>query len=129
MTMTVLVVEDEALIRAFAADVLEEAGFEVVKASSGDDAVLVLNRRSDVIILFTDMEMPGRLNGLALAHFVREHHPGIRIMITSGRLRPKAGDMPADAIFFEKPYAPDALICACQQLMNGNSVGVEALRP
>ena len=115
MSAVVLLVEDEALVRAFAADVLEEAGFEVVEAPSADYAILVLDRRSDVMIVFTDVEMPGQLDGLDLARFVHGHYPGIRIMIASGRARPTAGDFPTGAIFFPKPYASETLISACRQ--------------
>jgi len=113
MTMAALVVEDEALVRAFAADVLEEAGFEVVEAPSADYAVMVLGRRSDIVVVFTDIEMPGDLNGLDLARFVEDHYPGIRIMIASGRTRPAPDEIPASAIFFPKPYASNTLLQAC----------------
>jgi CheY-like chemotaxis protein len=117
LSAVVLLVEDEALVRAFAADILEEAGFEVVEAPSADYAILVLDRRSDVVVVFTDVDMPGRLNGLDLARFVRDRYPGIRIIIASGRARPGAGDLPTDAVFFEKPYTPETIVRACQTLV------------
>jgi two-component system, response regulator PdtaR len=113
VTVAVLVVEDEALVRAFAAEVLEEAGYEVIEAPSADFALLVLGRRPDVVIVFTDVDMPGRLTGLDLARLVENHYPGIRIIIASGRTLPESTDMPAGAIFFEKPYASEALLKAC----------------
>jgi DNA-binding NtrC family response regulator len=115
MTRVVLVVEDEALVRALAADVLEEAGFEVVEAPSADYAMVVLDRRSDVLVVFTDIEMPGRLTGLDLARFVADHYPGIRIVIASGRTQPAPEDIPASALFLPKPYAPETLVTACHK--------------
>jgi CheY-like chemotaxis protein len=116
MTRVVLVVEDEALVRAFAADVLEEAGFEVIEAPSADYAVVVLGRRSDVVVLFTDIEMPGDLNGLDLARFVHDQYPAIRIVVVSGRARPAAGDLPPNVIFFAKPYSAETIIRAARNM-------------
>jgi DNA-binding NtrC family response regulator len=105
----VLVVEDEPLVRAMAVDVLEDAGFEVIEASTADYAVTVLDAREDIRVLFTDVEMPGRLNGFQLARIVQDHHHRVRVIIGSGRARPSAGDMAPHAVFLEKPYAPETL--------------------
>ena len=84
----VLVVEDEALIRMLAVDVLEEAGFEVIEAPSADYAVLVLDKRDDIRVVFTDVDMPGRLNGFQLARHIQDHHHRVRVIIGSGKCRP-----------------------------------------
>jgi two-component system, response regulator PdtaR len=109
MTPAVLVVEDEPLVRALAADVLEEAGFVVIEAPSADYALVVLDKRSDVAVVFTDVEMPGNQNGLDLARFVSDHYPNITIVIASGRVRPGPGEIPPNALFLPKPYRPEAL--------------------
>lgn len=115
--MVVLVVEDEPLVRAMAADVLEEAGFEVIEAPTADHALTVLESRSDVRVLFTDVEMPGRRNGFELARIVEDHHHRIRVIIGSGRARPAAGDMSPASIFLSKPYTPDALVKAVRTVL------------
>jgi two-component system, response regulator PdtaR len=117
MTPAVLVVEDEPLIRAFAADVLEEAGFPVIEAPSADCALVVLDKRSDVAVVFTDVEMPGNQNGLDLARFVSDHYPNITIIIASGRVRPGPGEIPPNALFLTKPYGPQTLIKAFETLV------------
>jgi CheY-like chemotaxis protein len=82
----VLVVEDETLVRLFASDFLDEAGFKVFEAVNADEALAVLQARPDVQAIVTDIEMPGAMNGIALAKAVRERWPGVRIVIISGRL-------------------------------------------
>jgi CheY-like chemotaxis protein len=99
----VLIVDDEPLIRMIAADALVEAGFSVVEAGSADHALELLKSRPDVGILFTDVNMPGALDGIALAHLVHSAWPDIKIVVTSGRALPAA--LPDDGKFLEKPYA------------------------
>src|SRR5271154_3635956 len=81
----VLVVEDEFLIRINAAEMIEEAGFEVVEASTADEAVAILEARLDIAVVFTDIQMPGTMDGLKLARAVRGRWPPIKIIATSGR--------------------------------------------
>ena len=73
----VLVVEDEALLRLLVVEVLEEAGFEVIEACTADDAVILLVQRSDIRVVFTDVNMPGCLDGFQLARHVQDHHCGV----------------------------------------------------
>jgi two-component system, response regulator PdtaR len=84
----VLVVEDEPLVRAMAVDVLEEAGFDVLEAPTADYALLVLERRQDIRVLVTDVDMPGSLNGFQLARIVQDHFHRVRVIVVSGRSRP-----------------------------------------
>ena len=83
----------------FAADLLEEAGFEVIEAPSGDYAALVLAKRGDIRVVFTDVEMPGQLNGFQLATMVHNVYKGVGVVIGSGRAGPRLGDIPSNAIF------------------------------
>lgn len=99
----VLVVEDEPLIRLDVASYLAEAGFTVCEAADGEQALELLNCRDDIRAVFTDIEMPGSINGLDLAAVVRETWPDITVIVTSGRVRPN-GELPEGADFFEKPY-------------------------
>ena len=104
----VLVVEDEPLVRMDAADVLEQAGFEVIEAADARSAQEALERRSDIGVLFTDVQMPGAMNGLDLAWLVHDRWPRIGLVITSGHLRPEQQGLPDGAVFIAKPYAEQA---------------------
>jgi CheY-like chemotaxis protein len=96
----------------FATDVLEDAGYKVIEAVNAQEALTLLEARPDVRVLFTDVEMPtgGDMDGLLLAHLVSKRWPNIGIVITSGRLEPKDGDLPEGARFLAKPYRPSDLI-------------------
>jgi two-component system, response regulator PdtaR len=106
----VLLVEDEPLVRMFGADVLEEAGFEVVEAVDGDAALAVLEARADIDLLFTDVNMPGSLDGLDLARVVHERRPEIKLLIASGQVRLSEDEIPGHGRFLPKPYGPDAIL-------------------
>ncbi|HEX2556411.1 MAG TPA: response regulator [Microvirga sp.] len=100
----VLVVEDEPVVRMDAADTLEDAGFEVVEAATARAALALLEKRSgDVAALFTDVDMPGDMDGLELAGIVHHRWPHIAIVVTSGVVR-VAGSLPSGGIFLAKPY-------------------------
>ena len=94
----------------FGADVLEEAGFEVLEAVDGDAALAVLEARPDIDVLFTDVNMPGSLDGLDLARLVHARRPDIKLLIASGQVRLGADDIPDAGRFLPKPYAPDAIL-------------------
>ena len=100
----VLVVEDEPILRMMAVDVVEEAGFEVVEAAGAEDAIAILETRFDIRIVFTDIDMPGGMDGMKLAAAIRDRWPPIDIIITSGKFTPRTEDMPARGVFFSKPY-------------------------
>ena len=104
MTIGILIVEDEFLLRMDAADFLEEAGFKVYEASNADEAIALLESHDDIRAVFTDIHMPGSMDGLKLAHFVRGRWPPIRLIITSGRARPRDEDLPSGSGFVGKPY-------------------------
>ena len=95
MPLVVVVAEDEALIRMMAVDALTEAGFAVVEAGHAEDALAVLAAQSnDIHVLFTDIHMPGSMNGLELTHHVRDHWPWIALIVASGKARPLAAELP-----------------------------------
>jgi DNA-binding NtrC family response regulator len=106
----VLLVEDEFLIRVHAAEVIREAGFEVIEAINADEAIVILETRRDIRVLFTDIQMPGSMDGLKLAHAVRHRWPPVHIIATSGHQTVKEGDLPAGSLFFAKPYSPDRIV-------------------
>ena len=108
--MTVLLVEDEILVRMFGFDLLTEGGFAVIEAASGHAAVIVLESRSDIGVLFTDINMPGSLDGLALARLTHERWPHIGLLIASGKVRPHPHEMPPNGCFISKPFLPAAVV-------------------
>ena len=100
----VLVVEDEALVRMDAVDMMEEFGFDVLEACNSDEAIRLLEDRLDVSVVFTDIDMPGPMNGLKLAQAVRGRWPPIKIIVTSGQFKIVEGDLPNGGRFLPKPY-------------------------
>jgi CheY-like chemotaxis protein len=102
--LVVLVVEDEALLRMNAADIIEAAGFEAVEASNADDAIAILEGRDDIRVVFTDIQMPGSMDGLKLARAVSGRWPPIKIITTSGRVEVSGADLPDGGRFLAKPY-------------------------
>ena len=100
----VLIVEDELLIRIGAVTIIEDAGFKVIEAASADEAIRILECRSDIRVVFTDIHMPGSMDGLKLAHAVGNRWPPIKIIVTSGRDLITEKDIPEGARFFAKPY-------------------------
>jgi two-component system, response regulator PdtaR len=101
----VLIVEDEALVRMTAVGMIEEAGFEVLEATNADEAIVLLEARHDITVVFTDIEMPGSMDGLRLAQAVRGRWPPIKIIATSGRYVVRDGDLPSGGLFLPKPYS------------------------
>jgi CheY-like chemotaxis protein len=105
-TSVILIVEDETLIRWGAVKMAEDAGFKVLEAANADEAIQILETRNDIRVIFTDIHMPGSMDGLKLAHAVRDRWPPIQIIVTSGREYPKKLDLPEGGRFFAKPYTP-----------------------
>jgi two-component system, response regulator PdtaR len=116
---TVLVVEDEAILRDMIAEELEDAGFTVVIAMNADHAISILENRLDIHLVFTDIDMPGSMNGLKLAAAVRDRWPPIHIIITTGKARPL--DIPANALFIPKPYLGENVVAAMKTFENMSS--------
>ena len=100
----VLIVEDEILLRMNAIDMIKEAGFEAVEAGNADEAIVMLESRTDIRVVFTDIQMPGSMDGLKLAAAVRGRWPPIKIIATSGHYVMREGDLPAGGGFLAKPY-------------------------
>ena len=116
----VVLVEDEPLTRGVAAELLTEAGLIVLEAGHADDALRILeSQASDVHILFTDIHMPGSLDGLELAHHTRRVWPWIALLIASGKARPALSDMPAGSRFLSKPYDFDHMLTHVRELIAG----------
>lgn len=112
----VLVVEDEALIRLAAKDLVESAGYEAVEARNADEAIRILEARTDIRVVFTDIDMPGSMDGLRLAHFIRDRWPPIRIVVASGMKIVSENQLPAGTRFFNKPYEDKSVLSALAEL-------------
>lgn len=115
--VVVLIVEDEPIVLMLAADTVEQAGFEALQAENADVAIRILESRSDVRIVFTDVDMPGSMNGLKLAATVRGRWPPIEIILTSGHRVVASRDMPERTLFIPKPYEPDRVVATLRQLV------------
>ena len=101
---TVLVVDDEPIVLMDAVQSLEDAGFEVVDAHDGENALAKLEERPDIAALFTDVNMPGRFDGVELARMAHKRRPEMALVITSAATRLQEADIPDDGRFVPKPY-------------------------
>jgi len=120
----VLVVEDEMVLRMRAVDIVEDAGFKAVEAVNADEALSILESRSDISLLFSDIQMPGTMDGLKLAHAVHDRWPSIKIILVSGQERPSDGDQPADSRFFGKPLEVKHMIAQLQEMVGAGTLKV-----
>lgn len=107
--MVILIVEDEPLVRLAALDTAENAGYSVLEACDADEAIILLELHPEIRIVFTDIEMPGSIDGMKLAAFIRNRWPPVKIIITSGRVLAKSETLPEHAVFLPKPYRSSEL--------------------
>ena len=113
----VLVVEDDFLSRLHAVNLVEDAGYIAVEASNADEAITILEARKDIRIVFTDIDMPGSMDGLKLAHAIRERWPPIELILTSGHFDLSHDEIPERGRFFPKPYRDQEIISALQHFV------------
>src|SRR3954471_9360322 len=113
----VLIVEDELVLRMRAVDVVEDAGFTSIEAVSADEAMQVLESRDDISLLFTDIQMPGSMDGLKLAHAVHTRWPHIKIILVSGQVEVTDADKPTDSRFFPKPLEIERMVLELQEMI------------
>jgi two-component system, response regulator PdtaR len=112
----ILVVEDETLIRMDIVEQIEDAGFEVLQATNADEAITILETDLRVTIVFTDVDMPGSMDGIRLAQAVRGRWPPIKIIVTSGHFKVRDEDLPEGGMFFGKPYNAADVIRSLRKL-------------
>jgi two-component sensor histidine kinase/CheY-like chemotaxis protein len=120
----VLVVEDEMVLRMRAVDIVEDAGFCPVEAVNADEALSILESRSDISLLFTDIQMPGSMDGLKLAHAVHDRWPAIKIILVSGQVKPMDSEKPADSRFFGKPLGVEKMISELQAMVGKGTLKI-----
>ena len=123
-TPIVLVVEDDMMLRMRAVDIVHDAGFVPVEAVSADEAIEILESRDDISLLFTDIQMPGSMDGLKLAHAVHRRWPQIRIILVSGQIKVTDADKPEDSKFFPKPLEIEQMIGEIQAMVGAGSLQV-----
>jgi two-component sensor histidine kinase/ActR/RegA family two-component response regulator len=123
----VLVVEDEFVLRMRAVDIVEDAGFAAIEAVNADDALKILEARSDISLLFTDIQMPGTLDGLKLAHAVHKRWPEIGIVLVSGQVKLADADKPENSRFFGKPLASRDMIAEIQDMIGSGTLKIAPL--
>jgi CheY-like chemotaxis protein len=114
----ILIVEDELLIRLDAIEMIEAAGFETLEAGNADEAIAILEARPDIHVLFTDIHMPGSMDGVKLAHFVRNRWPPVKIIATSAHARIEGYDLPNGGRFLPKPYSAREVATHLKDLTN-----------
>lgn len=120
----VLVVEDELILRMRAVDIVEDAGLKPIEAVNADDAIQILESRDDIAVLFTDIEMPGSMDGLRLAHVVHARWPRIKIILVSGQIAVTDDDKPKDCKFFPKPLEINQMVLELKAMVGSGALKV-----
>ena len=114
----VLVVEDDPIIRMGALNIAIDAGFEALEAENADQAIRLLEARADIDVVFTDVVMPGAMDGIRLSHHIRDRWPPVKLIVASGKATIDARDLPAGARFFPKPYSEGTIVQAMTDLLD-----------
>lgn len=120
----VLVVEDEMVLRMRAVDIVEDAGFMPIEAVSADEAIQILESRDDISLLFTDIQMPGSMDGLKLAHAAHSRWPHIKIILVSGQIAVTEADKPDNSKFFPKPLEVQQMVLELQEMIGKGALRV-----
>lgn len=114
----ILVVEDSAIIRMGAIDLVRSAGYEALEASDADEAIGILESRTDIDLVFTDVQMPGTMDGIKLAHCIRDRWPRVKLIIASGKAILAGSILPEGSRFFSKPYSDHAIDAAMARMLS-----------
>jgi CheY-like chemotaxis protein len=114
---TVLIVEDDPLIRMDAVDMASHEGFIVFEAGNADHAIAILEAHTEIRLVFTDIEMPGSMDGLKLADYVRRRWPPIKLIVASGKVPRDKTALPEGGLFFSKPYTHAEILTAMHTLL------------
>ena len=128
-TAVVLVVEDSPLILMGALDLVTTAGFEGIGATSADEAIAILEVRADIHLVFTDVEMPGSIDGVKLAHYIRNRWPPIHLIVASGRTILEESQLPTGSKFFSKPYDNNTIVEEMSRMLAAIDADGASTRP
>lgn len=113
----VLVVEDSPLIRMSAVELVLDAGFEALEAGNADEAIRILESRDDIDLVFTDVQMPGTMDGIKLSHYIRDRWPPVKLIVASGAAILEESLLPTGSRFFPKPYDSSTISEAMVRLL------------
>ena len=116
----VLVVEDSAIIRMGAVDLVQSAGYEALEASNADEAIRILESRADIDLVFTDVQMPGTMDGIKLSHYIRNRWPPVKLIVASGKAILEESSLPEGSRFFSKPYSNHVIADAMAGMLSGD---------
>lgn len=116
----VLVVEDQPIIRFNAVELLADAGFDALSAQNADEAIQILESRPDIHLVFTDVEMPGTMDGIKLTHYIRGRWPKVHLIVVSGRRIVEEHELPPATKFFTKPYRDHTIIAEIRRMLSAN---------
>ncbi len=119
----VLIVEDDAFIRMGAVDLVVGAGYEALEARDADEAIRILERREDVDLVFTDVQMPGTMDGIKLSHYIRDRWPPVKLIVASGNAILEESSLPGGSRFFSKPYDDLSITDAMAGLLSADPSG------
>lgn len=114
-------VEDSPLIRMSAMELVIDAGYEALEAENADEAIRILESRSDIDLVFTDVQMPGTIDGIKLSHYIRDRWPPVRLMVASGNKIVDESSLPIGSKFFSKPYSNHQIADAMARLLAGET--------
>lgn len=120
----VLVVENSAIIRMGAVDLVLSAGYEALEARDADEAIRVLESRDDIDLVFTDVQMPGTMDGLKLSHYIRERWPPVKLIVASGAAILEESSLPGGSRFFAKPYDDRTIADEMARLLSADSEAI-----
>lgn len=113
----VLVVEDSAMIRISAIELVQSAGYEALEAADADEAIRALESRDDIDLVFTDVQMPGTMDGIRLSHYIRDRWPPVKLIVASGNAIVEESNLPHGSRFFSKPYDDGSIVDAMARLL------------
>ncbi|MEE4210024.1 MAG: response regulator [Parvularcula sp.] len=116
----ILVVEDSAVIRMGAVDLMRSAGYEAVEAGDANEAIQILETRTDIDLVFTDVQMPGTMDGLKLTHYIRNRWPPVKLIVASGNTTIEESSIPTGSRMFSKPYHDHEITDAIARLLAGD---------
>jgi two-component system, response regulator PdtaR len=114
----VLVVEDEFLVRLDTLEAIKAAGFKAYEAANADEAIAILEQNCDIRVVFTDINMPGSMDGIRLAHCVRDRWPPVQFIVTSALLKFREAELPDGSLFLSKPYSFEQIVHNIEKLAN-----------
>lgn len=123
----VLVVEDSAIIRMSAVDLVLSAGYEALEAGDADEAIRILEARDDIDLVFTDVQMPGTMDGIKLSHYIRDRWPPVKLIVASGAAIVEESMLPAGSRFFPKPYDDLTITEAMQRMLSSENPKARSL--